>query len=293
MFKVLLLLLMIVLFVFQSTALKKIEVDSIRQNLLVTGISSGMIAAALAVWVAATGLTFSPVTLLCGLVFGIVFIVCLACYQFALKIGPMTYTAFFFSASMLIPAVTGLIFWKEPMTWSVIAGIVLFLAAFYFISVYGGEKGEKGNIRWMILCFFTWLTNGSLAVVLKIHSSTLARQGTPSESIQIMLLSFAVASVGAMIIWAFMGKGKYHTDMEFTKKNLLQITLMAIGTGGGNILVSYLTGLIPSSYLFPVFQGALMVVLTVYSALALKERVSKGGRIGVILGILGIIIINL
>ena len=293
MFKVLLLLLMIVLFVFQSTALKKIEVDSIRQNLLVTGISSGMIAAALAVWVAVTGLTFSPVTLLCGLVFGIVFIVCLACYQFALKIGPMTYTAFFFSASMLIPAVTGLIFWKEPMTWSVIAGIILFLAAFYFISVYGGEKGEKGNIRWMILCFFTWLTNGSLAVVLKIHSSTLARQGTSSESIQIMLLSFAVASVGAMIIWAFMGKGKYHTDMEFTKKNLLQITLMAIGTGGGNILVSYLTGLIPSSYLFPVFQGALMVVLTVYSALALKERVSKGGRIGVILGILGIIIINL
>ena len=77
MIKVLLLLLMIVLFVFQSTALKKIEVDSIRQNLLVTGISSGMIAAALAVWAAVTGLTFSTVTLLCGLVFGIGLVVSL------------------------------------------------------------------------------------------------------------------------------------------------------------------------------------------------------------------------
>ena len=293
MIKILLLLLMIVLFVFQSTALKKIEVDSIRQNLLVTGISSGMIAAALAVWAAVTGLTFSTVTLLCGLVFGIVFIVCLACYQFALKTGPMTYTAFFFSASMLIPAATGLIFWKEPLTWAVIVGIILFLAAFYFISVFGGEKGEKGSFRWMILCFFTWLTNGSLSIILKIHSSTLAKQEMASESVQIMLISFAVAAVGAMIVWALMGKGQYRTDMAFTKKNLLQITLMAVGTGGGNILVSYLTGLIPSSYLFPVFQGALMVILTLYSAFALKERISKGGRIGVILGILGIIIINL
>lgn len=293
MIKVLLLLLTIVLFVFQSTALKKIEVDSIRQNLLVTAISSGMIAAALGVWALITGLTFSAVTLLYGLLFGIVFIVCLACYQFALKTGPMTYTAFFFSASMLIPASAGLIFWKEPLTWSVIAGIILFLCAFYFISVFGGEKGEKGSLRWMILCFFTWLTNGSLSIVLKLQSTSLAKQDLPAESAQIMLVSFAVAAVGALIVWAIMGRGHYGEDMTFTKKNLLQITLMAIGTGGGNVLVSYLTGIIPSSYLFPVFQGALMVVLTLYSAFALKEKISKGGRIGVALGILGIIIINL
>lgn len=101
MLKFILLLLTIVLFVFQSTALKKIEVDSIRQNLLVTGISSGMIAVALGIWALAAGMTVSTITLGYGILFGIVFIICLASYQFALKSGPMTYTAFFFSASML------------------------------------------------------------------------------------------------------------------------------------------------------------------------------------------------
>lgn len=145
----------------------------------------------------------------------------------------------------------------------------------------------------MLLCFFTWLTNGSLSVVLKLQTTALSRQDLPAESIQIMLVSFAVASISAMLIWAIMGKGHYAADMAFTKKNLLQISLMALGTGGGNVLVSYLTGIIPSSYLFPVFQGALMVVLTLYSSFALKEKISKGGKIGIILGILGIIIINL
>ena len=194
MLKFILLLLTIVLFVFQSTALKKIEVDSIRQNLLVTGISSGMIAVALGVWALAAGMTVSTVTLGYGILFGIVFIICLASYQFALKSGPMTYTAFFFSASMLIPAVSGLIFWKEPCTWSVIAGIILFLSAFYFISVFGGEKGKKGSLRWMLLCFFTWLTNGSLSVVLKLQTTALSNQDLPAEAVQIMLVSYRPAS---------------------------------------------------------------------------------------------------
>ena len=155
----------VLFFVTQSAALKKIKIISLRQNLLSTAISSGMIAAALAVWAVAVRPAFSAETLLYGAIFGAVFVVTLAAYYFAMQSGPLSYTSFFFSASMLIPSVAGLLFWKEPFRWNVGIGIVLFLAAFYFITVLGGSKGGKVSRRWLVLCALTWACNGSLSIL--------------------------------------------------------------------------------------------------------------------------------
>ena len=250
----------VLFFVTQSAALKKIKIISLRQNLLSTAISSGMIAAALAVWAVAVRPAFSAETLLYGAIFGAVFVVTLAAYYFAMQSGPLSYTSFFFSASMLIPSVAGLLFWKEPFRWNVGIGIVLFLAAFYFITVLGGSKGGKVSRRWLVLCALTWACNGSLSIFMNLQQRSLKRANLPAESSQMMLVPIA---------------------------------LVAAGTGGGNVLTSYLTGVVPSSYLFPVVQGSTMVLITLYSMLVLKEKINAAGKIGILIGACAIVFINL
>lgn len=122
---------------------------------------------------------FSGPTVLYGILFGVLFVATLEFYYFAMQSGPLSYTGFFFSASMLIPSVAGLLFWKEPLTWKVGLGILLFLAAFYCITVLGGAKGGKFNKRWLILCFFTWAGNGSLSLVMNFQQRALKRPGHP------------------------------------------------------------------------------------------------------------------
>lgn len=281
------------MFAFQSTALKKVEVSSLNQNLLVTGVSSGLIAICLGIWALATGQSFSVYTLGYGVLFGLMFIVTLAVYHFAMQSGPLSYTAFFFSASMLIPSAAGLIFWSEPFTWSIGVGILLFLTAFYFISVFGGERGKKGSFRWFLLCALTWMFNGSLSVVMNIQQKSLKAAGMQPEPGQMMLVSFAVASVAALIAWAVTAKGKFADGGKLIKNFWLPILLVGVGTGLGNVLVAYLTGVVPSSYLFPFVQGGTMVAVTLYSSLVLKEKINRFGQLGILLGIAAIVIINL
>lgn len=286
-------LLAILMFAFQSTALKKVEISCLRQNLLVSGLASAVIAAALGIWAACSGAVFDRATLLYGVAFGIVFVLTLAFYQFAMGSGPLSYTAFFFSASMLIPSAAGLLFWDEPFTWNVGLGILLFLAAFYFISVFGGERGKKGSLRWLLLCLLTWLCNGSLSIIVNLQQRSLAARQIPAQSTQLMLVSFTCAALAALIVWAVSVRGNVRTDGAMVKKSLLPIALVGIGTGLGNVLVAYLTGVMPSSLLFPFVQGGTMVAVTLYSALALREKINRFGWLGILLGVVGIVVINL
>lgn len=285
----------IVLFVIQSAALKKIKVVTLRQNLLSTGISSGIIAVCLGVWALIVRPSFSFGTLLYGSIFGAAFVFCLAVYYFAMQSGPLSYTSFFFSASMLIPSLIGLIFWDEPFSWSLGGGIILFMAAFYFITVLGGAKGKKANTRWLILCILTWVSNGSLAIFMNLQQQFLKKNNLPDESSQLMLVSFSVACLLCLIVCLFLGKkgDNIRNDLPVMRQSLLPIILVAVGTGLGNILISYLTGVVPSSYLFPVVQGSIMVAITLYSTLVLKEKINNAGKIGIIIGALAIVLLNI
>ncbi len=290
-----LILVTILFFLTQSAALRNVKTATLRQNVLSTATSSGIIAVILAVWALVARPGFSGPTLLYGILFGILFVATLEFYYFAMQSGPLSYTGFFFSASMLIPSMAGLLFWKEPLTWKVGLGILLFLAAFYCITVLGGAKGGNFNKRWLILCFFTWAGNGSLSLVMSFQQRALKRRNIPSESPQMMLISFAAAFGAAVLLSLCLSKkgDGLKGDLSAIRKSLLPIVLVALGTGGGNVLTSYLSGVVPASYLYPVVQGGTMLSISLYSMLALREKINLAGKIGVLIGVCAIVLMSI
>ena len=218
----------------------------------------------------------------------------LVVYFSAMRSGPLSYTAFFYSASMLISAIAGITIWNEPLKGSTAMGILLFLCAFYFISVLGSEKQGKGSKKWLILCFFTWFFNGSLSLFVKSHQMTL--KGT--ESTGMMLIGFATASIVGLMVYLFMlcsqnEEGSFKEDIGAVGGSWIPLLGAAIGGGGGNQIVIYLSAETPSSYLFPILQGGIMILITLYSGIILKEKINRWGRLGILLGLFAIVIINL
>ena len=179
----------------QTFSLRYLKAENIRQNLLANGLFSALIAIAFVVFVAVKGMAVSVTTILFGSLFGFGFIATVSVYYYAMQSGPLSYTTFFFSASMIVPVIIGLFAWNESLKLTQGVGIALFMAAFYCISVLGGEKGGKVNMRWIILCFATWLLNGLIGVVAKQQQITM--QGT--EYVQMMMMSFVSATVFALV----------------------------------------------------------------------------------------------
>lgn len=288
-----LIILAVVFLAMQTLSLNRLKVGNMRQNLLANGVFSAMIAVVFIIALLIQKLPVSPTTLLFGALFGLDFVITVSVYYYAMQIGPLSYTTFFFSASMVVPVIVGLFIWNEHLTLPTGIGIVMFMAAFYFISVLGGEKGGKINTKWIILCLICWLFNGLLSVISKQHQLILAGDGYQ----QMMTVSFTSAAIFAMAAWGILrikdGKEACAGDFAIIKSGILPIIGTALGSGAGNVIMTYLSSRMPSSIQYPLVLGCIVVSVSLYSIIFLKERPSKPGIIGIIIGLAAIVVINL
>lgn len=298
----LLIVITITLFSTQTLSMKLIKAGPLRERLL---IYAGF------TFIASMGLLLfslfqpearqiSPETLMFGILFGLGFMLTIIFYNLAISTGPLSYTAFYFSASMLIPTVTGIIAFNEAMTLTTVAAILLFLAAFYFINVNPDQKSEGGSTKrsdkWLLYCLLTFLFNGLLAVIQKFHQHQM--EGTQSSGL--MFVGFCSAFVFYILAYTVQYvTGKKQESLTISREgtvlrqNLLPMVLLAATSLIGNIIMTFLSGVVPSSYLFPLVQGSIIVSITLCSMLLFREKLSTFGKIGIMLGVFAIIIINL
>lgn len=287
-----LILLAIFFFGIQPIAMKKIEVTSLRENILQTGLFSGVVAVGFWIWAAFARISISSVTFWYGILFGTVFIATIACYYYAMHTGPLSYTSFFYSASMIIPALAGVLIWNDTFRWTAGVGIALFLVAFYFISVPGTKERGKGNRKWLILCAATWFLNGSLSVIVKAQQMAMKGQ----EASSMTTVAFTCACVLSFVLYFILAASagqKAGAEIRHMGVYTLPLLALSLGNGGGNLTITYLSSRVSSAYLFPVVLGGMMVAVTAYSVLALKEKINKYGVIGMTIGIAALLILNI
>lgn len=284
----------------QTLSLRYLKAKNIRQNLLANGLFSTLIAIAFVIFVAAKGMNISSPTICFGALFGFGFIATVSVYYYAMQSGPLSYTTFFFSASMVVPVIVGLFAWNESLKLTQGIGMALFMAAFYCISVLGGEKGGRVNIRWIILCFSTWLLNGLLGVVSKQHQINM----NGGEYVQMMMMSFVFAAVFALLaaaVFTLMDSKKekqaitsvVKEDMTLMWNGKFPLIGAAMGSGMANVIMTYLSSRLPGGYLYPITLGSVVVLVSLFSLLVLKEKPNRAGMAGILIGLVAIVVTNL
>lgn len=293
---ILLTLIVILLFTLQTLSMKFIKASSFKQRLLINTCFTGMVSFCTLIYL----ILFhhlshvSLLSILFGLLFGLCFTLTIIFYNLAITKGPLSFTAFFFSASMLIPALSGILIFKESLSISIFLGILTLLVAFYFINIASSIEKNKFEKTWPLYCLLTFIFNGLLGIIQKTHQYFSSIE----ETTLFMFIGFCASFLLYCLFYFILIL--IHKEQLFSKevlvtisKNSLPITLLAMTSGLGNILLTFLSGKIPSSFLFPFVQGSIIILITLFSVLFLKEKLGLEGKIGITLGVMAIIVMNL
>ncbi|MEG0692190.1 MAG: hypothetical protein RR444_03820 [Oscillospiraceae bacterium] len=289
----------IFLFTMQTLSLKLSKADNLRERLLVNTGFTFIATIGMSIYgiINPSVFTISPQTLWLGILFGLMFTLTIVFYNLAIAIGSLSYTAFYLSASMLIPVTVGIIGFSEPLKVTTIVAVLLFLVAFYFINTNSDSSKDKvkSTKKWVIFCILTFLCNGTLAVIQKFHQYEM--NATQSSGLMLMGFAFATCFYGITYITLRIldkkqNKKTVNLELSVLANNKLPIFLLALSSLVGNLLLTYLTGFIDSSYLFPLVQGSIIVCITLSSVIFFKEKLSTFGKLGICIGILAIVIIN-
>lgn len=116
---------------------------------------------------------FHTYTIVLGVSFGITINITLYSYMKAMETGPLSYTSLFFSLALIIPAFFGIVFWGEKVSIAQAFGLIMQLITLYLGSESPGKEVHRVNFRWLLFGFISFLGNGGLMALAKVHQRIL------------------------------------------------------------------------------------------------------------------------
>ena len=244
--------------------------------------------AALGLTLTAGNLQVSMFTVLLALAFGLVTAVQQVASLQAMETGPYSYTSVIVSLSTLIPTMSGVLIWKESLSWLQMIGIGLMVVCFV-LSVEKDQNQKKATVKWLLYCAVAFVCTGLIGVMQKWHQNTDYK----TELDGFLVIAFAVSFVYSASCLGInrIAEGK-QIGKKFGKYAALSILLMIlIGASAAtcNKLNLYLSGAMDSSVFFPIVNGGGLVLTTLAAMLLFKERLSHRRWIGIAIGILSVL----
>ena len=232
------------------------------------------------------GLSYPPKLLWYSVSFAICFCLALVFSFLSIATGSLSLTSLFTQYSLLIPTVFGLIFLKEPASKFLLVGILLLLVSVVFVNL--ENKGEKKQItlKWIVFVFLAFVGNGFCSTIQKVQQIEFG--GLYKN--QLMIVALSIVTISLLVIALFTERKNMVHDL---KKGSGLYLISGLANGLVNFLVLVLSSKMPASVMFPVISAGGIVATALVSIFVYKEKLSKYQTLGLILGILSIIALNL
>lgn len=198
---------------------------------------------------------------------------------------------------IILPAISGIFFFDEPMSWIQWVGVAVFFASAYFLSPHEEKKQGMGKVTVLILvCNF--LINGIISIIGKFFAVKV--EG--GNAALFTCLSYGLAAVVfGIVLLAMSAKGKKQTDAEQISVSADRLgmhkSLYIYGGAVGLVCASIvyfstlLSRIIPIVELNTIPNAVCLVGSLAIEVIFFKGKITAGKIIGVILNIVSMVII--
>lgn len=220
-------------------------------------------------------------TLLMGVVFGIATALCAVLHMQALESGPLSYTNIITSCAMVIPSLSGVVLYGEPVSAGQYIGIALMLVS--FICAVDAKNEKSGtSLKWLLLCLGSFLFSGSIGVMQKVHQSSAYK----NELSVFLVIAFVISAAFSFLYMLCLRKKGGVTLLRADKvKKFVWISVVCgIALALVNQINMYLSGAMAAIVFYPVFNGSCMILTTAAGLVLWKEQLSRRQLIGLVLG---------
>lgn len=233
----------------------------------------------------ASDFKFSTDYLIYAAGFGISFAVASIFIVLSIANGPLSLVSLFISYSLMLPTFYGLIFLHDPIGVGLIPGLVLLVISLYLTNKTEG-KGEKITFKWLIYVIIALVGNGMCSVIQKMQQ--VANDGAYKNEFMATALLFVTVIMIAFSIATERKKFKNYISTGW------YIGIIAgIANAVTNLLVMIFSARMPVSILFPLVSAGGIIVTFLVSVFLYKEKLSKMQIIGIAVGTVSVVCLNL
>lgn len=224
-------------------------------------------------------LTGSVYSVLLGVAFGVLTLLAAVFNMKALSIGPMAYTIVITTASMMIPTLSGRIFWNESVSvWQYIGIAVMLVSVVCAINTGAGER--KASAKWLILCLLTFVCSGGIGVMQKVHQSS----GHGAESMTFLITAFVTSAVLSGIVFFVKRPRAAVTSPKPSALLIFMTVISGVFIALANQINLYLSGAMDSAVFFPIVNGGGMLLAALAGIVFFGERFTRRQWLGMALG---------
>jgi drug/metabolite transporter (DMT)-like permease len=225
-------------------------------------------------------------SLLCGLTCGLMYAISKNVMLKGYAVTSVAFMTLCHSAGMIVPCVLGHFLWEEALRIFTLLGILLTVGAIGLLKDVSGSKTEI-NTKGLLYGFITFLTSAGVMISQKCMGMYFADESVGFYN----LFSFAVAM---LMLCPLLKVTHIRNDNGKTKRT---VCVCAFGSAVSLSVISFvmtsLASNVPSVILFPVFNGTGILLVCIVSAVLFQERLTMRKIIGLIVGILGLFMINI
>jgi len=189
---------------------------------------------------------------------------------------------------VLVPMTVSLILWGDTLSLVQIIAIVMMLGSFIMINARGlSLKGAQGTF--FLFCLLLFIMNGSYGAVLDGQQRLV---GT-SERDEMIVISYIGVMILSVIWLLITQKKQFFSSLRMGGRALAcGLTSGAAAVAAVNLLM-YMISVLPSTIVFTVDNGGVMVMAAVFAALFLREKIAKHQLPGYALALISLIMLGM
>lgn len=224
-----------------------------------------------------------------SLLFGITYLGTVFLLVCSLMSGPVGLSTLMCNIGMFIAAFYGMVRFKDPFTTTIGAGFVCMLLA-VILATPEKENLSNGGLKWFCFALGCGVCNGIMASIKRE-----AVEISPTEIKSVLTLGFLFAGLFAALL-AFIPKTNRSLSLKVAKsRSIIFVGLLTgVATSLANLFQMQSLITLPSTVVYPLTSGILVVSLWLASLVIYKETTAKPRNIlSVVLCVGAIVLANL
>ena len=229
----------------------------------------------------------SQLTLLLGVIGGVLFIAALVSMQKSVQLSGAAMTAAFSKLGLIVSLLVSILWFHERPRLAQLFGLILVLTALYLLhSTPGARKrtGTAGSAFFLLL--LTMTANGGGGAMSKIFEEL----GRGEESVLYFFWVFSTAAVLAAVLAILEYR---RTGKRIVPKELAAGALVGVPNYFSSFLLLRSLQKLPSILVFPMFSTGTILLVLIVSALLFRERLTRRQLIGIALILAALVLLNL
>ena len=222
----------------------------------------------------------SYITILYGLVYGIMLIGAQWMLSLSLKTGNASVCSVVYSLGFIIPTVSGALLFYEDFSTLKGIGLVLAVAVIFLSANKDNSDSQNKDNKFIVFLLIAMFSSGGLGLMQKIQQLS----PVADERGGFLTIAFILATAVSFIFYL-----KQKSKPTLTLKDNCYTSAIGVCFGGANVLNTVLAGMVESAILFPVLNVSTILLCLVLSIILFKEKLTIKKSAVIILSVLTVL----